>query len=599
MPVLVSAPTISVDGAAIADALYDKVVDLRVEQTVSMPSSLTLRFSDPHFELVDATTFEVGKAIVVNFPNSAGAMMPVFDGEIVGVAIEQIIEVAEGCEFVVTAYDKSHRLGHKTTVRSFVQQKYTDVVRTIAGAHGLSANITESSPSVVHEYLLQTTNDYDTLNEIARLLGFQWHVDGSSLVFGPRATSTAVEVTYGESLRRLKVRFTGSERIGTATVRGWDQLTKQAIVSADTSAGTPAGLLGGGSVTIAQNGRTKAAPFRGERTASAMPVASTDEAMMLAKGISARAAASELYLRADADGNPAIKVGGTVEIKNAGTRVSGDYFVTSVEHVFGRSGDYVTRFTSGGLEATGLVDLLGAPAKQVPTFGNSGLAIGVVTNNNDPDGMGRVKVKLPALSDDVESWWARVLIVGAGADTGLYAMPQVNDEVLVGFEHGDVRRPFVLGGLYGGSVRPPTPNSEFVANNKIIQWNMKTGGHNMIFRSGDAPADQHVKLVTKETKATLYLGADKVELISSDKTVEIKNGNASILLAANGDITLRGNKITLQAQTDVAVNGTNVNTRATAGAKVEGATVEVKGSATAKLESGGITEVKGSMVKVN
>lgn len=599
MPMLVKAPTIMVDGAAIADALYDKVVDLRVEQTVSVPSILTLRFSDPHFEVIDATTFDVGKAVVVKFPDGTGTMVEVFNGEIVGVAIEQIIEVAEGSEFVITAYDKSHRLGHKTTVRSFVKQKYTDVVSAIASANGLTANVTESNPSVVHEYLLQTTNDYDTLNEIARLLGFHWHVDGTQLVFGPRASSTAVAVTYGVTLRRLKVRFTGSERIGKATVRGWNPATKQAIVAADTSSANPTGVVGGGSATIASNGRTKAAPFKGERTASAVPVASSDEATMLAKGISARAAASELYLRAEADGNPAIKVGGTVSIVNAGTRVSGDYFVTSVEHVFGRGGDYVTRFTSGGLEATGLVDLLGGPAKQVPSFANSGLAIGVVTNNNDPDGMGRVKVKLPALSDSVESGWARVLIVGAGADTGLYAMPQVNDEVLVGFEHGDVRRPFVLGGLYGGSVKPPTPNSEFVANNKVIQWNMKTGGHNMIFRSGDAPADQHVKLATKETKATLYLGADKVELISSDKTVEIKNGGASILLAANGDVTIKGNKITLQAQADVVLNGLNVNTKAQVGAKVEGTTVEVKGSGTAKLESSGITEVKGSMVKVN
>ena len=67
----------------------------------------------------------------------------------------------------------------------------------------------------------------------------------------------------------------------------------------------------------------------------------------------------------------------------------------------------------------------------------SGVVVGVVTNNQDPEGMGRVKVKFPWLSDEDESNWARVAAPMAGKERGFYFLPEVEDEVLVAFEHGD------------------------------------------------------------------------------------------------------------------------------------------------------------------
>ncbi len=73
--------------------------------------------------------------------------------------------------------------------------------------------------------------------------------------------------------------------------------------------------------------------------------------------------------------------------------------------------------------------------------GSTASSSAIVTDNNDPDNIGRVKVKFPWLGDDVESWWARIAAPGAGPDYGIVWVPQVNDEVLVGFLHGDVRMP--------------------------------------------------------------------------------------------------------------------------------------------------------------
>ena len=99
-----------------------------------------------------------------------------------------------------------------------------------------------------------------------------------------------------------------------------------------------------------------------------------------------------------------------------------------------------------------LIDLINAsPARNGRILG---VVTGVVTNNKDPDKLGRVKVRFPWLSDTDESWWARVASPMAGKDRGVFFLPEVDDEVLVAFEHGDPRFPYVIGALWNGSTPP-------------------------------------------------------------------------------------------------------------------------------------------------
>jgi uncharacterized protein involved in type VI secretion and phage assembly len=83
--------------------------------------------------------------------------------------------------------------------------------------------------------------------------------------------------------------------------------------------------------------------------------------------------------------------------------------------------------------------------------------IGVVTDNKDPNKSGRVKVKYPVLSNDDSSFWAPIVMHGAGKNRGWFFIPEVNDEVLVLFEHGDVNRPQIVGSLWGKD-KPPDKN---------------------------------------------------------------------------------------------------------------------------------------------
>jgi len=179
-----------------------------------------------------------------------------------------------------------------------------------------------------------------------------------------------------------------------------------------------------------------------------------------------------------------------------------------------------------------------------------GVAIALVTNNKDPDGLGRVKVRLPWLSDQAESDWARVATPMAGPSRGLYFLPEVGDEVLVAFEHGDVRRPYVLGALWNGSDQP---GSDLVQTDGSFALR---SDHKVSVHAADA--------ITIETGSDLQITTDgKIEQkASGDASVEGQNvnvkANSSLTIEATGDLTIKGASITVQASGAVQVSGSSI-----------------------------------------
>ena len=124
-----------------------------------------------------------------------------------------------------------------------------------------------------------------------------------------------------------------------------------------------------------------------------------------------------------------------------------------------------------------------------------GVAMAIVTNNKDPDGLARVKVRLPWISDDVESDWARVVSPMAGAGRGLYILPEVDDEVLVAFEHGNPSTPYVLGGLWNGKDKPPEANSDGKNDIRVLK---SRSGH--VIRLDDTAGAERIEIVDKSAK---------------------------------------------------------------------------------------------------
>src|SRR5882724_484821 len=160
----------------------------------------------------------------------------------------------------------------------------------------------------------------------------------------------------------------------------------------------------------------------------------------------------------------------------------------------------------------------------------TGVAMGIVTNNKDPDGLGRVKVKLPWLDDRFESDWARVVTAMAGAERGLYWLPEVNDEVLVAFEHGRLDALYVLGGLWNGKDKPPESNADGKNNVRALK---SRSGH--VIRLTDTDGDEKIEIIDKTGKNSIIVSAkDKTITITADADITIKSSSGKLKLSGNG-----------------------------------------------------------------
>jgi phage baseplate assembly protein V len=186
-----------------------------------------------------------------------------------------------------------------------------------------------------------------------------------------------------------------------------------------------------------------------------------------------------------------------------------------------------------------------------------GVAVGVVTNNQDPEGFGRVKVRFPWLSAADESHWARVLTPMAGNGRGLYLLPEVDDEVLVAFEHGRVEMAYVLGALWNGKDKPPESN----ADGKNAYRTLKSrSGH--VIRLDDTDGGERIEIVDAKGKQSIVLDtAENTITVSADQDVVIESKNGQLKLSGkNGvEIVSQGKaKIqasqTLDVESDAQVN---------------------------------------------
>jgi uncharacterized protein involved in type VI secretion and phage assembly len=193
-----------------------------------------------------------------------------------------------------------------------------------------------------------------------------------------------------------------------------------------------------------------------------------------------------------------------------------------------------------------------------------GVVVGLVTNNQDPDGLGRVKVKFPWLSDMAESFWARVAAPMAGKQRGIYFLPEVDDEVLVAFEHGDVRFPYVLGALWNGQDAPPVTNDDGKNNVRMIK---SRSGH--VVKLNDEDGKETIEIVDKNQKNSVVIDTAKNTItVTSDKDITLS--------ASQGSITLNAQNVEIDASNAIKLKaGGNMNVEASGTMTVKGATVNI------------------------
>jgi phage baseplate assembly protein V len=193
-----------------------------------------------------------------------------------------------------------------------------------------------------------------------------------------------------------------------------------------------------------------------------------------------------------------------------------------------------------------------------------GVAFAIVTNNKDPDGLGRVKVKLPWMAEAAESDWARVMSPMAGPERGFYFLPEVDDEVLVAFEHGNPESLYVLGALWNGKDKPPVANSDGKNDVRVVK---SRSGH--LIRLTDTKDAEKIEIVDRTGKNSIVISSkDNTLTITSDADLTIKS--------ANGKLTLGGKGVEITSTAAVKVEASqNMDLKAGPQLNVKGQTVNI------------------------
>ena len=192
-----------------------------------------------------------------------------------------------------------------------------------------------------------------------------------------------------------------------------------------------------------------------------------------------------------------------------------------------------------------------------------GLARATVTDNQDPEGLARVRVRLPGQDESEDSFWARLATPMAMANQGSYFLPEVGDEVLVGFEMGDLTHPCVLGSLWNGQAQPPESNGDGKNDPRLIRTRSDT---ELRFFDGDPPSVE-LKL------------ADGKHLLMDDKGIVLEDGsgNSFKIESSSGAITIKS----------------------TGQLNLESQTVSIKAGASMEVKASGTLTLKGALVQIN
>ena len=576
----VAAVEVTVDGAPF-DREGDRTIEVSYVDNLMLPDEVTLRVADPNLELMAAGTLDVGKTMTVAFCSpGANRATKVFTGQITTLEPEF---VENAVILTVRAYDESHKLNRTKKSRTFQKMGFAEIVKQVAQDAGFSAEV-DLPAGTTHEFIQQRNEtDWEFLQRLATMVDAEVIVSGTKLTCRGAGGETdgppAVRLSFGVNpvptnpqerpmLLSFRPRITGIQQVDTVVVRFWDPAAKD-VVEVRAKVPEPAttigitrarlcSMLGGGEVVVAD-----------------APVSTRGDAEKLGKALGAHVAGAAIEGEGECEGDPRIRCGTKVEIKGLGKRFSGEYIVSSTTHTI-RSGGYWTRFRVTGRAPRTLLDLM-TPARRKRWSDN--LVVGIVTQNEDKEGLGRVRVKYPGLDSGVEGWWARIATAGAaGTDRGLLMTPMVGDEVLIGFEGGDVNKPYVLGTLYSGKSKPGS---------------MATRDGSFWLRSD--------KFIDVTSKDTISIKGDK------DWSVEI-SGAATEKVAKSRDVSIDqsetikvGQKYTLEAGTELVLKCGKSQIKLDKSGKVDvsGAQISVSGDATVEIKGNAQVKVQGGIVQIN
>lgn len=546
----VSSYGVLVDGQEIAREHKDRIREIRVVDYLALPDVCTLQIGYPKPKqktdpfLIDSQPFGIGKKLEVRMGGrEERSPTAVFKGEITTLEPEF---GAGGISLTVRAFDHAHVLHRARKSRPFANQTSSDIVSKIVKEAGLTPRCDASGGP--HEFIQQDNEtDWDFIWRLAERIGFEFLVDDKTAHFRRPGSGQEVELEWQGELISFHPRATSVQQVEEVTVRSYDPKSKKLI---EASAKAPN--------QIARIGLQRSAVKRTGSTVhvATEPVKTQAEGNALAQALLDKLANGYIAAEGTAQGNPRIKAGAKVKINGVGTTFGGTYRVATSTHVLRGGGTYTTHFANSPVHT---ISGMAGGAQSRRLFADH-LVLAEVTNNNDPENLGRVKLRYHTLAGEIESTWARVAVPSAGKERGLMMLPVPGEEVLVGFEHGDTTRPYVLGSLFNGK---DTPGAELADHDGSFALRsdkkaLMASKEDMTFRSDGNLTVEVTKDVTEKVTGKLATKVTGALEIEGAQGVTIKGG-PNITVEAKASLTLKAPQVSIQGSGMVSISGGQVS----------------------------------------
>lgn len=548
---------IEVGGKKLAEAVDRQIVSVTVIDRLRMPDAFVIVFGDQDHKVLGDAGFKVGSKVKISTTAPGGdSPKELISGEVTSIEAEYDLL---GARAVVRGYDLMHRLSAGRKTKTWSNVTYADVVQEIVAAAHLDAQM-DSSGGTLEHVIQGNVSDLDFLYQLGHRVGFDVTIEDKTLHFKkPTKASTAPKASdadddkptnlrWGKRLLEFRARMSAVAQVSDVKVRGWNVKDRKAVIGeAKAETDTTKLSMSPAQLADAVGGETL--------TVTDRPIDDQSAAEDLAKAIAHQVASAAYEATAIVIGSPELKAGVAVPVSNVDPALVGNWVISTARHEFG-SGAYRTHLEFSGRQDRSLHGLVSG-GLSVPAARTSipGVVIGVVTKNDDPDKLGRVKVKYPWMDDKAESFWVRLARPAAGTNAGFLWIPDIDEEVVVAFEQGDLAHPLVLGSLWNGQAKMPGSLMSNIDNGKVLVHGIVSpAGHKVMFY--DKEGDAGIMLITADNKIQISLGQSEKELsitcdgavkISATGDLEMKAGGALKLesgkamdIKATGKMTLKG-----------------------------------------------------------
>ncbi len=608
--------TIRISGQTVDQEIYS----FQLDQSVDDHHVLKIRLhglevdgSSGRFPGREARVGYLGQSLALSFesdevPGESGPVTSEFVGVVTEVTFDHRIDGSNICW--ITAHSPTIAMDGACRNRLFHEMTASDIISSIVGDYSITVGSIEAT-SATKAYCVQyQETDYEFVQRLANEAGLHAYYDGQRFqVMKAAASGDTPSITYGYDLRVFTMGLgTTAEKYGSEVY----DVAKKEVIAGETSGSLGASLS---STAAKSHDASKDLYTKGSFVSGLKADSQGDLDRSLATA--REAAVSSMFTCTGRCHLRWLKLGQCIDVESLGEMLSARYWVKSVRHVFGyeltdarglntqSTGDdtdeefagYYNRFTCLPLEAA-------YPRRRSAKPRLADLQPAVVTSTDDPDELGRVQVKFfwndgSSLAEPQK--WLRVLTPHGGNERGFFCLPEVDDEVLVAFEHGDPDRPIVLGSMYNGMDKAPVGHSAgFSASDNDLKLFRTKSGNEIFFHDGSGA--ETISIVQKD-------GENAITMDMSGPSITIES--------ASGDITIKGATITLESTTgDVTIKSAGaLKLESTADAeikagvnfKAEGSVnAEIKGGAMAKLagtqttvEGSAMTDIKGAIVKIN